>query len=192
MRRTKHSIDFLPQDFQDYILRKIKAENINFRLSTPRKSKYGDYKYNFQTKIHAISVNIDLEEIQFLITFIHELAHKVCFDRYKGKVSSHGKEWKSIFVELLKEAKEYLFLEENQELLFDQTIQNPNATGDDFETIDETKLVVANLSPETRFVLKSGREFQIIKKRRTRFLCTDLSNGKLYAVSAKAEVERIL
>ncbi len=127
-----------------------------------------------------------------MITFIHELAHKVCYDRFQGKVSSHGKEWKSIFVDLLKEAKGRLDLTEELESVFNQTILNPKASGDDFEMVDKDQIVVSDLAPETQFELKSGRSFQLIKKRRTRFLCTDLSNGKLYAVSGKAQVERIL
>ena len=94
MIRSKYNIDFLPEDFQKYILKKIQSEGISFRISSPRKSKLGDYKYIYFKKIHAISVNIDLSEIQFLITFIHELAHKKCYDIYAGRVSAHGKEWK--------------------------------------------------------------------------------------------------
>lgn len=192
MKRSKHNISFLPEDFQDYILEKIRQENINFRLASPRKSKYGDYRYNFLTKIHAISVNIDLSEVQFMITFIHELAHKVCYDKFQGKVQSHGAEWKAIFVDLLKEAKTKLVLSEENTVKFDQAIKSPKASGDDFEVIDKHQLLVSDLSPETQFELKSGRTFRLIKKRRTRFLCADLNNGKLYAVSGKAQVERIL
>lgn len=182
----------MPEDFQNYILEKIKAENIHLRLSPARKSKYGDYRYNFQQKTHAISVNIDLSDVKFMITFIHELAHKVCYDKHLGRVASHGKEWKAVFVDLLKEAKAILVLNEEQKIAFNKTILNPKATGDDFEIVDENQLLVASLPPETQFELKNGRQFQLIKKRRTRFLCTDLSNGKLYAVAAKAQVERIL
>lgn len=137
-------------------------------------------------------MNIDLSEIQFMITFIHELAHKVCYDKFQGKVQSHGAEWKAIFVDLLKEAKTKLNLSEENTVKFDQAIKSPKASGDDFEVIDEHQLLVSDLSPETQFELKSGRTFRLIKKRRTRFLCADLNNGKLYAVSGKAQVERIL
>ena len=65
--RSKFNLDFLPQDYQNLILSKIKLEKVHFRISSPRKSKLGDYKHNFRTGSNSISVNLDLSEIQFMI-----------------------------------------------------------------------------------------------------------------------------
>ena len=191
LKRSKQNINFLPNDFQEYILRKIQDEGIYFRLASPRKSKLGDYRYNPIKKTNSISINIDLSEIQFLVTFIHELAHKKCYDLYKGKVASHGEEWKSLFVNLLLEAKKELHLSEEGNDVFLKNINSPRATSSRSSEIPEGKLV-SHLSPNDKFSLKTGRQFQLIKKRRTRYLCTDLSNGKLYAVSGNAQVEQII
>lgn len=192
LSRSRFNINFLPNDFQEYILKKINDEEIFFRLSKPRKSKLGDYKYNFQKKTHSISLNVDLSEIQFLITFIHELAHKKCYDKYNGSVASHGIEWKLIFVKLLKEAKSSLNFTQDQENTINQSIQSPRASSTKNTFIEEGQLSVSDLNPNDQFELIKGRKFQLIKKRRTRYLCTDLSNGKLYAVSGKALVEKVL
>ena len=192
MIRSKYNIDFLPEDFQKYILKKIQSEGISFRISSPRKSKLGDYKYIYSKKIHAISVNIDLSEIQFLITFIHELAHKKCYDVYAGRVSAHGKEWKTLFVELLLEAKKELTLSsEWKEVLMNNVLQ-PKATFREFSKGGEEHVLVSELNMHSKFELKNGRKFQLIKKRRTRYLCSDLINGQLYTVSGKAPVERLI
>lgn len=191
MKRSKHNINFLPIDFQEYILKKIQDEKIYFRIASPRKSKLGDYRYNPIRKTNSISINIDLSEIQFLITFIHELAHKKCYDLFKGKVASHGVEWKGLFVKLLVEAKEELNLTQEWERMFNNQINSPKATSSGSDEIPEGKLV-SHLSPNDKFLLKTGRQFQLIKKRRTRYLCTDLSNGKLYAVSGNAQVEQVI
>ena len=192
MIRSKYNIDFLPEDFQKYILKKIQSEGISFRISSPRKSKLGDYKYIYSKKIHAISVNIDLSEIQFLITFIHELAHKKCYDIYAGRVSAHGKEWKTLFVELLLEAKKELTLSsEWKEVLMNNVLQ-PKATFREFSKGGEEHVLVSELNMHSKFELKNGRKFQLIKKRRTRYLCSDLINGQLYTVSGKAPVERLI
>lgn len=191
MRRSKHNINFLPNDFQEYILRKINEENIYFRLSPPRKSKLGDYKFNTLKQTNSISINIDLNEIEFIVTFIHELAHKVCYDIYNGKAASHGIEWKSIFVKLLREAKEELNLSEDWLSFFQGHINSPRASASGFVEITEGKRV-SHLVPKDKFVLETGRKFQMIKKRRTRYLCVDLSNGKLYAVSGNVQVEQII
>jgi len=40
------------------------------RISTPRKTKLGDYKYDFISRKHYISVNNDLKPDAFLFTFL--------------------------------------------------------------------------------------------------------------------------
>ena len=192
MIRSKYNIDFLPEDFQKYILKKIQSEGISFRISSPRKSKLGDYKYIYSKKIHAISVNIDLSEIQFLITFIHELAHKKCYDLYAGRVSAHGKEWKTLFVELLLEAKKELTLSSEWEEVLMNNVSKPKASFREFSKGSEDHVLVSELNMHSKFELKNGRKFQLIKKRRTRYLCSDLINGQLYTVSGKAPIERLI
>jgi SprT protein len=187
--RSKFNLDFLPKDFQNLILSKIKLEKVHFRISSPRKSKLGDYKHNFRTGSNSISVNLDLSEIQFMITFLHELAHKKCYDFYKGKVNAHGLEWKALFVELLVEAKDILVLGAEAEAELNKVILKPKATSN---PIDDGGLKVKEIKVNDCFELGNGRRFKLIKKRRTRFLCSDLSTGKLYAVSGEATVNQLL
>ena len=192
MIRSKYNINFLPKDFQNYILNKIQSEGVYFRISSPRKSKLGDYKYNYAKKTHAISVNVDLSEIHFLITFIHELAHKKCYDLYSGRAASHGKEWKNIFIKLLLEASEELILREEWKELLMKSVNSPKATFTEIHTDDEDGFFVSDLKTHSKFELKNGRRFQLIKKRRTRYLCTDLNNGQLYSVSGTALIKRLI
>lgn len=192
MIRNKYNIDFLPEDFQNYILGKIKSERILFRISSPRKSKLGDYKYNYSKCTHAISININLSEIQFLITFIHELAHKKCYDLYSGRVLPHGKEWKKIFVELLLDAKKELTLSSEWEDAMMKNIYLPKASSSEFRFDGEEYVLVSELDIHSKFELENGRMFQLIKKRRTRYLCSDLTNGQLYTVSGKSPIKRLI
>ena len=189
LNRSNLNINFLPLDFQKYIIHEIKNGCIYLKLSPPRKSKLGDYRYNYQQKSHAISVNIDLSPIQFLITFIHELAHKKCFDKYKGKVVSHGKEWKSMYIYLLEEAKSRVSFSEEELRLVNQYINYPRASSFPYKEVEKGKKKVADLAEQSKFKLENGRVFQLLTKRRTRYLCTDLNNGKLYTVSGNATVE---
>ncbi len=192
MIRSKHNINFLPEDFQNYIFFKIKSESIHFRISSPRRSKLGDYRYNYDKKSHSISVNTDLSQVQFLITFIHELAHKKCFEKYSNSVSSHGEEWKMIFVELLRQARSELILTEEEEATFMSNILNPKATFIKIDKSVDGHVLVLDLAIESKFELRSGRRFQLIKKRRTRYLCTDLNNGQLYAVLGVTPIKRLI
>ena len=155
MIRSKYNINFLPEDFQNYILNKIQSEGISFRISSPRKSKLGDYKYIYSKNIHAISINIDLSEIQFLITFIHELAHKKCYDLYAGRVSAHGKEWKTLFVELLLEAKKELTLSSEWEEVLMNNVSKPKASFREFSKGSEDHVLVSELNMHSKFELKN-------------------------------------
>jgi hypothetical protein len=192
LNRSKYNINFLPENFQSYILGKIKSERIHFRISSPRKSKLGDYRYNFQKKSHSISININLSEVQFLITFIHELAHKKCFERYSTRVSSHGEEWKMIFVELLLQARSELTLKEDWDAIFMYNILYPKATFTKFDKTEDGDVLVLDLAIESKFELRSGRRFQLIKKRRTRYLCADLNNGQLYTLLGTTPIKHLI
>jgi predicted SprT family Zn-dependent metalloprotease len=192
MTRSKFNIDFLPNDFQQYILDEIKKEKIYFKLSSPRKSKLGDYRFFFQSERHAITINIDLSPIQFLITFVHELAHKKCYDLFKGRVASHGSEWKLIFSDLLIQCKNKVCLDQSQLSILHKCVENPRANSSNTDVVEQGDIVVSDLPLDTKFTLKNGRSFKVLNRRRTRFLCSDLKNGNLYAVSENAIVETIL
>ena len=44
---------------------------------------------------------LNLNKWSFLLTFLHEIAHRIVKEEYKIKVSPHGKEWKSEFRKIL-------------------------------------------------------------------------------------------
>lgn len=75
----------------------------SLRISRPRRSKWGDYRYQ---KIgsdvhHTISVNEDLDPYAFLITYLHEVAHLRAFQQHGFKILPHGAAWKQCFRQLL-------------------------------------------------------------------------------------------
>ena len=39
----------------------------------------------------------DLNQYAFLITYLHEVAHLITYQKHKNKVAPHGKEWKNDF-----------------------------------------------------------------------------------------------
>src|SRR5690606_37792065 len=48
-----------------------------------------------------ITINHDLNPYQFLITYIHEVAHYRAFKRYGANIKPHGLEWKKAFQQLM-------------------------------------------------------------------------------------------
>lgn len=190
-KRSKYNLHFLPEDYQKHILFLKEQEGFSFSISNPRATKLGDYRYNYRSKRHHITVNIDLEPIYFLITYLHEVAHKMCQDQFGRSASPHGKEWKSIFVSLLWNAKmELNHSTENQEILLG-FIANPKARFQKHRK-EKGNVTVDDLTPNTIFELEKGRIFKIIHKRRTRYLCEDIKTKKQYTVIGSAEVKNVI
>lgn len=188
--RSKFNLDFLPKDYQDLILKIKKEEKFTLILSNPRKSKLGDYRHNYLTRSHTISVNIDLSPFIFLVTFLHEVAHKRCQVQFGRKAAPHGKEWKNIFVDLLWYAKsEIIFSKEDETNLF-HFIQNPSARFN-LPATQSDELQVQNLQPNTVFELSNGEKFKLLHKRRTRYLCLKIENKREYTVLGTAFVKKI-
>lgn len=189
-QRSKFNLKFLPEDFQAHILSIKEAEGFSLTLSKPRKSKLGDYRYNFRSKSHHITINIDLEPIYFLITYLHEVAHKMCWDQFKNKAQPHGKEWKSLFVSLMWNAKHQIKLSDSDNEIILGFISNPQARFQKHLSNDNY-LKVSDLLPDSVFELDDGKTFQLISKRRTRFLCLNTINKKEYTVLGNTPVKKI-
>jgi len=189
-QRSKFNLRFLPEDFQQHILEIKNKEGFMLTLSIPRKSKLGDYRYNYRSKSHQITINIDLEPIYFLITYLHEVAHKMCWDQFQKKAQPHGKEWKSLFVSLLWNAKHSIEHTDTNKKIILEFINNPKARFQKVDVHDEL-LKVRELTPESIFELEDGEIFQLINKRRTRFLCVNITDKKEYTILGTTAVKKI-
>lgn len=179
----------LSPEIVSWINGKIEEEHIVLKVPNPRKRKLGDYKYNRITKQHQITINKDLNEGLFFLTFIHELAHKITFDNYGRAVRPHGPQWKNCFQELLKEGLEVTSKEEVKNLLYENIVK-PRAS---IRITDKSHkgLLVSDLNTNDSFVTTSSKEVFILKeKRRTRYSCISKSSNKEYSISPDAQVTK--
>jgi len=180
---------YLPPHINDYFKFLLKKEEVSFRLSKPRKSKFGDYRYNKITKNHSISVNQNLNPYAFSITFLHEIAHKTAFSKYGFKILAHGKEWKSEFQTLLIEMLSKDFFPEDLLPPLLKYIDNPKATTSSSPNLVKAlanydkieSFTLENIEEGERFFY-SKKEYTKIKKRRTRSLCIDTNSQKKYLI----------
>ena len=69
---------------------------LNLHIEVERKGRYGDY-HPTMDKGNRITVNHNLNPYEFLVTFIHELAHHTNYLKHGNTVQSHGPEWKQEF-----------------------------------------------------------------------------------------------
>ncbi|MEM6525556.1 MAG: SprT-like domain-containing protein [Bacteroidota bacterium] len=93
---------FFPSKTVDFCFSLWKHHNFTFKVKTKRSTKLGDYRFDPSTSKHTISVNNDLNQYSFLITYLHEVAHLVTFKTHKNRVAPHGREWKEAFKDLMR------------------------------------------------------------------------------------------
>lgn len=170
-----------------------------FKLAANRRTKFGDYRYDKVSKSHQITVNRSLNQYAFLITYIHEVAHRVAFEAHGFRIKPHGKEWKITFRNLLYPVLSDLVFPENVLLALKNYIRNPKASSysdpslaialQSHDKAAEGKLSLSILPRGTKFRL-NGRVFEKGLKRRTRVMCQEISSGRKYLVSLSAMVEK--
>lgn len=186
---------FLPPKTTSYVLSLLKHYPVVFKIVKPRKTKLGDFRASNKSGRCQITVNNNLEPLNFLITTIHEIAHLYNWMEYKGKISPHGKEWKTeyakLFLPLL--SQEYLSIDEVNVLK--THLNNPKASScSDVNLINyfrkEGVKRVEEIGNGKSFIL-NGKTFTIERKLRKRFLCLEHVSQRKYYVNGMAEVEEV-
>lgn len=169
----------------------------------PRASKLGDFRPpRTKNGICAITLNLDLNPYQMLVTYVHEVAHYDVYQQYGSRtVQPHGIEWQKRFASLLLPfMTEAIFPKDILEALqkhlqhikasstADQNLQRVMRR---YDKHPDNIVTVESLPNGTRFVLKNGLVFQKGEKQRTRYRCYCESNRRWYFVSALAEVKEL-
>jgi hypothetical protein len=188
---------FVPEGTEESLAAQILKHRCQLTITRDRKTKAGDYRHPWRDHGHRISVNGSLNQYAFLITFVHELAHLINWERHRNKVSPHGKEWKQAFKEQM-----YPFLNESvfpKDVLnvLQKHMRNPKSA-----TVRDQELVrvLRNYDEPNGHLLldeiPEGAEFQFGKrifvkgeKLWKRFRCVEKDTKKVYLVSGIAEVK---
>ena len=189
--------EFLPEGATDMVIAYMHEYQIHLKIKRERKTILGDYRPSSNGKPHTISVNANLNQYHFLITFIHELAHLLTFLSHKGHASPHGKEWKTCFAHLLKKfSDKHIFPEDIRQAL-NKSLSNLAATTCSDPVLfkilnrydaDNGKIMVDELQPGERFKTEKGEVFQVKEKRRTRYACQNIHTKKMYLFPGIFEV----
>ena len=171
----------------------------DFVASKPRRTRLGDFCARPGHR-ERITVNINLNPYNFLITYLHEVAHLEVYRRYKRRQPPHGKAWKSHFHELLVPVmNEHNFPDAVLAPLL-RYAQNPTASTATYlplmqalKNIDapQTDLVMVSQLPEGQLFRLNQKVFVRGTLRRTRVVCVEKASQKKYLVAAHAWVEKI-
>lgn len=191
--------DFLPPGTYEPVLEYLRKYKVHLTVARERKSLLGDYRHRTTGANHRISVNGNLNSYSFLITLLHELAHLLTFEKYGNKVSAHGKEWKMVFSQVLKQFLDHKVFPDDirQELML--SLNNPAAStcaeegllrvlrrydphGNPLRLVEEVPM-------DGLFKTSDGRVFQKKEKLRKRFKGVEVNTRKVYLFSPVYEVE---
>ncbi|TAF35478.1 MAG: hypothetical protein EAZ57_09630 [Cytophagales bacterium] len=79
----------------------MKHYKLHVKVVAPRKNVLGQFAVRSGRERPVLSINSDLNPYQFLITFIHEVAHFTVWQIHGFRVKPHGTEWKQEYSRLL-------------------------------------------------------------------------------------------
>jgi SprT protein len=200
----------LPEKAVEYAYNLWESNPFSFKITRTRSTCLGNYSY--QNGKHKITVNHDLNPYQFLITYVHEVAHQHVFIQFmQGKrkrmhphrILPHGNEWKSSFTELMKPVlNEDIFPPKVLHLLKLHMANPPASTVrdvalikslqlfDDKPITNENELHLEDLKRGEKFVFKK-RTFTKLETRRTRVLCLEEKSSRKFTIPKVATVERV-
>jgi len=191
---------FVPENAIELMIAFQKEYPHQLKISRSRATKLGDYrppqgKFNY----HRISVNGDLNAYSFLITFIHEIAHLVCWEKHGRYVKPHGQEWKNIYKNYLMNYISKDCFPDDLLMALKQHLNNPSASScvdlnlqkelAKYDDKIDGVVFIEELPINTYFVTRNGKLFKKLEKRRKRFKCQEVKTGKFYLFSPIAEVK---
>lgn len=192
---------FIPPASLSKVMDYLHHYNVHLTITKERKTILGDYRHATPHKTHRISVNGNLNRYSFLITLIHELAHLVAFMRYGNRIQAHGKEWKHVYAEMLKDFMTLDIFPSNITDALNRSMHDLPASGCSDENLmrvlknyeeKNTGLIMVEQVPEgNTFDIGNDRLFRKGKKLRKRYQCVEIKTGKIYLFSPIYEVRQI-
>ncbi len=177
----------------------IEQHRIFLKISRGRATKLGDFKPPSNGKPARITINGDMNVYSCLLIFLHELAHLYVWESYGRQASPHGKAWKQVFGNLI---REFVGNGHFHRSLTDALMaysQRVKATGLADETLVKQlslfdyevcgHVFLEELPDQAYFLAKNGRMFRKENQIRTRYKCYCPENRKFYLFHPLAKVK---
>lgn len=191
----------LPNSAVSYCLELWQTSPFLFKIQKPRSSKLGDFRFRNDREVQTITINSNLNPFQFLLTYIHEVAHLRTFVKHGTKHAPHGPEWKKEFQLLIGPILNDSVFPKDILIPLRFHMQNPPASSSrdlflmkemsKYDLLNEfhsDQVFLSDLLPGKEFLL-SGRKFKKGETRRTRVVCEEMTSGRKYLVSNLAKVK---
>lgn len=188
---------FLPPNASQFLYQWLENKPVVIKIKPSRRSKLGDYKFFRETNSHQITLDRELKPEAFFFVLTHEIAHLLVRTKYSPSVKSHGIEWKLTFRELLLNSLEIYSPEMRPHILRHAKSPKASMAADKylrqnlFMEEDQIGKLVENLEENQKFRL-GKRIFEKGAKRKIRYICKELTTGKMYWVNGQAIVDEII
>lgn len=172
------------------ILNYLEESGCSLVICKPRKTKLGDFRV--KGKSLKIKVNNNLNQYRFILTLIHEIAHLKTYLEFKTRVAPHGEQWKNSFRQLMSmwNIEELFSNTDELKLVYAQEVRSPRACAGihlenerHLSVYDEGRsgVMLHELEAGTEFIFRD-RTYRKLEQRRTRILCLNMDNNKLYTI----------
>ena len=190
---------YIPKNSIELVQEILENHHIDIKIVNNRATKHGDFKRLLNGSFQ-ITLNKGLNEYQFLITLIHEIAHFEAYKAYGKFIKPHGLEWKRTFQHLMLPFLNPEIFPNNILPLLAKHFINPKASSDTdvqlalaLKQFDEpnNKTFIFEVPLGCTFKLYNGKIFKMGEKRVKRYQCLELKTGKIYLFNPNAEVELI-
>jgi hypothetical protein len=189
---------YMPNAALDLCTSLIMQYRLHLHIEVERKGRYGDYTPH-SGQGSRISINHNLSPFEFLITFVHELAHHTAFLKYGNKHEPHGVEWKEEYKRCMRPFFDLDLFPYDLKLALAKHMQNPKYTqAADLKLLqvlrkyDERKtdiLTLSQLPDGALFKMKTHpMPLKRVKLLRTYVLCENPETQIRYKVHAMVEV----
>lgn len=193
---------YLPESVVDEVYKSVLDHKVSLHFTRARNSKLGDFRPAHAGKPHRISLNHNLNPYEMLITWVHELAHLITFEKHGRQHQPHGIEWKQNFARLMVSfLHRSIFPDEIEEAIKYHVLISKAANGSDLhlkrllkaydKPLDEHKTTIETLTEGSYFKVHDGRIFQKGQLLRKRFKCLCMNDKRFYLFSQLAVVEPI-
>lgn len=186
----------MPENAVNYCNKLYEKLGFEFKIKKARQSKLGDYRYNPKTDRHTITVNNDLNQFAFLVTYLHEVAHLLAFKQNGRRIQPHGKEWKQCFKEVAEPMLHTEVFHQSVLVALKKYFKNPKASScsdpilyqilKQFDA-ENGKLLLKEIQVGTSFIFNK-KKYVKLEKKRTRSVCQEVVTHKKYLISELAEV----
>lgn len=190
---------FIPETAVSYCNKLYQKLAFEFKVKKARQTKLGDYRYDPRSDKHTITINNDLNQYAFLVTYLHEVAHLVAFKQFKRSIQPHGKEWKNSFKEIAAPMLSEEVFPKSVLAALKRYFKNPKASScsdpvlyqilKQFDAPSD-KILLKDIPIGDSFIFNK-RNFTKLEKKRTRSVCKEMESGRKYLISDLAEVVQV-